>query len=117
MKSHIGVDTNSELIHTMVGTATNINDVTLSSALIRSKEKVVLDEVAVYQDVAKRENSQDIEVNWHVEMRSNKSKSLDNSSPMVAALDQLEQAKAGIRSKIERTLRIFKRQFGQVKVH
>jgi IS5 family transposase len=66
--------------------------------------------------VGKRDETQDIEVNWHVAMRPGKRKVLDKSTPMGAVLDQLEQAKARIRAKVEHPFRVIKRQFGHVKV-
>ncbi|WP_246637511.1 IS5 family transposase [Burkholderia catarinensis] len=35
MKAHIGVDADSGLVHTVVGTAANVNDVTQAHALVR----------------------------------------------------------------------------------
>jgi IS5 family transposase len=71
---------------------------------------------AGYQGVCKRDETQDIEVNWHVGMRPGKRKALDKSTPMGAILDQLEQAKARIRAKFEHPFRVIKRQFGHWKV-
>ena len=34
MKAHIGVDAHSGLVHTVVGTAANVNDVTQAHALV-----------------------------------------------------------------------------------
>jgi IS5 family transposase len=38
MKAHIGVDANSGLVHTVVGTAANVNDVTQARALLHGEE-------------------------------------------------------------------------------
>ena len=70
---------------------------------------------AGYQGVGKRQETQNIEVNWHVAMRPGKRKALDRNTPMGAILDQLEQAKARIRAKVEHPFRVIKRQFGHVK--
>ena len=64
----------------------------------------------------KRVETQGIDVNWHVAMRPGKRKALDKSTAMGAILDQLEQAKARIRAKVEHPFRVIKRQFGHVKV-
>lgn len=71
---------------------------------------------AGYQGVSKRQETQDIGVNWLVAMRPGKRKVLDKGTPMGAILDQLEQAKARIRAKVEHPFRVIKRQFGHVKV-
>ena len=115
MKAHIGVDADSGLVHTVVGTAANVNDVTQASALVHGEETDVFAD-AGYQGVAKREEVQGIEANWHVAMRPGKRRALDKESPMGAVLDQLEHVKARIRAKVELPFRVIKRQFGHVKV-
>jgi IS5 family transposase len=115
MKTHIGVHADSGLVHTVVGTAANVNDVTQAHALVHAEEIHVLAD-AGYQGVDKRAETQGVDVNWHVAMRPVKRKALDKSTPMGAILDQLEQAKARMRAKVEHLFRVIKRQFGHVKV-
>ncbi len=115
MKAHIGVDADSGLVHTVVGTAANVNDVTQAGALVHGEETDVFAD-AGYQGVAKREEVQGIEANWHVAMRPGKRRALDKDSPMGAVLEQLEHVKARIRAKVEHPFRVIKRQFGHVKV-
>lgn len=105
MKAHIGVDADSGLVHTVVGTAANVNDVTQAHALVHGEETDVLAD-AGYQGVDKRVETQGIDVNWHVAMRPGKRKGLDKSTPMGAILDQLEQVKASIRAKVEHPFRV-----------
>jgi IS5 family transposase len=115
MKAHIGVDADSGLVHTVVGTAANVNDVTQAHALVHGEEIHVLAD-AGYQGVDKRAKTQGIDVNWLVAMRPGKRKTLDKSTSLGAILDQLEQAKARMRAKVEHPFRVIKRQFGYVKV-
>ena len=115
MKAHIGVDADSGLVHTVVGTAANVNDVTQASALVHGEESDVFAD-AGYQGVAKREETQGIEANWHVAMRPGKRRVLDKATPMGRVLDELEHVKARIRAKVEHPFRVIKRQFGFVKV-
>ena len=115
MKAHIGVDADSGLVHTVVGTAANVNDVTQAHALLHGEETDVFAD-AGYQGVGKRAETQDIKTHWHVAMRPGKRKVLDKSTPMGAIQDQLERAKARIRAKVEHPFRVIKRQFGHVKV-
>jgi transposase, IS5 family len=115
MKAHIGVDAESGLVHTVVGTAANVNDVTQAIALVHGEESVVFAD-AGYQGVTKREETQGIEANWHVAMRPGKRRVLDKSTPMGEIMDKLEQTKARIRAKVEHPFRVIKRQFGFVKV-
>lgn len=115
MKAHIGVDADSGLVHTVVGTAANVNDVTQAGALVHGEESDVFAD-AGYQGVAKREETQGIEVNWHVAMRPGKRKVLDKATPTGRVLDELEHVKARIRAKVEHPFRVIKRQFGHMKV-
>jgi IS5 family transposase len=115
MKAHIGVDADSGLVHTVVGTAANVNDVTQASALVHGEETDVFAD-AGYQGAAKRNEVQGIDANWHVAMRPGKRRALDKDSPLGAVLDQLERVKARIRAKVEHPFRVIKRQFGHVKV-
>ena len=114
-KAHIGVDADSGLVHTVVGTPANVNDVTQAAALVHGEETDVFAD-AGYQGVAKREEVQGIEANWHVAMRPGKRRALDKDSAMGAVLDRLEHVKASIRAKVEHPFRVIKRQFGHVKV-
>jgi len=115
MKAHVGVDADSGLVHTVVGTAANVNDVTQASALVHGEETDVFAD-AGYQGVAKRKETQDIKANWHVAMRPGKRRVLDKTTAMGRVLDELEHVKARIRAKVEHPFRVIKRQFGFVKV-
>ena len=115
MKAHVGVDADSGLVHTVVGTAANVNDVTQAGALVHGEETDVFAD-AGYKGVAKREETQGIEVNWHVAMRPGKRKVLDKSAPMGEIMNRLEQTKARIRAKVEHPFRVIKQQFGHAKV-
>ena len=115
MKGHIGVDAESGLVHSVKGTAANVNDVTQAHALVHGQETDVFAD-AGYQGVDKRQETQGIAVNWHVAMRPGKRKALDKSTPMGAIMDKLEKTKASIRAKVEHPFRVIKRQFGYVKV-
>lgn len=115
MKSHIGADAQSGLVHSLVGTAANVNDVTQAHVLVHGEETDVYAD-AGYQGVGKREETQGMEVNWHVAMRPGKRRALDKTNPLDAITDQIEKLKAGIRAKVEHPFRVIKRQFGYTKV-
>ena len=102
MKAHIGVDADSGLVRAVVGTPANVNDVTQASGLVHGEETDVFAD-AGYQGVSKREEVQDIDVNWHVALRPGKRRALDKTGPMSALLDRLEHLKASIRAKVEVT--------------
>jgi len=81
MKAHIGVDADSGLVHTVVGTAGHVSDVTQASQLLHGQESEVFTD-AGYQGVEKRQETQGLEVNWQVAMRPSKRKALDKSSTL-----------------------------------
>ena len=115
MKAHIGVDADSGLVHTVVGTAANVNDVTQAHALLHGEETEGFAD-AGYQGVAKREEAKAGTVNWNVAMRPGKRRALDKNDELGTVLDRLEKLKASVRAKVEHPFRVIKRQFGYVKV-
>ena len=115
MKAHIGVDADSGLVHTVVGTAGHVSDVTRASQLLHGQESEVFTD-AGYQGIDKRPETQGLDVHWHVAMRPGKRKALDKSSALGSLIDQLERTKARIRAKVEHPFRVIKRQFGYMKV-
>ncbi len=115
MKAHIGVDAESGLVHSVVTTAANVNDVTQAHKLLHGQETDVLAD-AGYQGVGKREELQGLGVNWHVAMRPGRRRALDVSRPLSALINEAERIKASLRAKVEHPFRVIKRQFGYVKV-
>jgi IS5 family transposase len=113
MKAHIGADADSGLVHTVVGTAANVNDVTQGHALLHGKESGVIAD-AGYQGAHKRPEATG--VTWHVAMRPGKRKTLDVSTPVGQAQEALEKLKASIRAKVEHPFHIVKNIFGLKKV-
>ncbi len=113
MKAHIGVDAESGLVHTVIGTAANVNDVTQGHALLHGKETDVFAD-AGYQGAMKRPEATGVA--WHVAMRPGKRRVLDKSRGSHQLVEQLEKIKAGIRAKVEHPFRVIKCQFGFVKV-
>lgn len=109
MKAHIGVDANSGLVHTVVGTAANVSDITQAQALLHGEETDVFGD-AGYQGVEKREESLETPVNWHIAMRPGKRRALDRSS-LGEMMEKLEQAKASIRAKVEHPFHVVKNLF------
>lgn len=113
MKAHIGVDADSGLVHTVIGTAANVNDVTQGHGLLHGEEVVVFAD-AGYQGSVKRPEATG--VNWHVAMRPGKRRALYKNSPWGSLLDKAEQLKASVRAKVEHPFRVIKCQFGFTKV-
>lgn len=109
MKAHIGVDAESGLVHTVVGTAANVNDVTQAQALLHGDETDVFGD-AGYQGVDKREENLDVPVTWHVAMRPSQRKALPRTLGG-EMMDWIEHAKASIRAKVEHPFHVVKNLF------
>ena len=113
MKAHIAVDADSGLVHTVIGTAANVNDVTQRHGLLHGQETVVFAD-AGYQGAVKRPEATGVD--WHVAMRPGKRRVLNKNSPWGSLLEKAEQLKASVRAKVEHPFRVIKRQFGFTKV-
>ena len=113
MKAHIGVDAESGLVHTVIGTAANVNDVTQAGALLHGEETAAFGD-AGYRGVAKRHEAQG--PTWFVAMQPGKRKALDPSRKSARLLEKAEQLKASVRAKVEHPFRVIKQQFGYAKV-
>ena len=109
MKAHIGVDARSGLVHTVIGTAGNVSDVTQAQALLHGDETDAFGD-AGYQGVEKREESFECPVTWHVAMRPSKRKALP-ATPLGGLLERLEHTKASIRAKVEHPFHVVKNLF------
>lgn len=109
MKAHIGVDAESGLVHTVVGTAAHVNDVTQAQALLHGEETEVFGD-AGYQGVEKREENQEVPVVWNIAMKRGKRKALPKTS-LGELQEWIEQAKASIRAKVEHPFHVVKNLF------
>ena len=114
MKAHIGADAESGLVHTVRGTAANVNGVVEANWLLHGDEANAFGD-AGYQGAHKRANASP-NVTWHVAMRPGKRAALDKSRPLGAMINEVERIKASIRAKVEHPFRVVKRQFGFMKV-
>ena len=115
MKAHIGVDDESGLVHSVVGTAANVADVTQVDKLLHGVENVVCAD-AGYTGVEKRSEHAGREVIWQVAARRSTYRKLGKNSPLYKAKRKIEKAKAQVRAKVEHPFRVIKCQFGYVKV-
>ena len=107
-------DAESGLVHTVRGTAGNVNDVVEANALLHGDETDSFGD-AGYQGAHKRPDARE-GVTWHIAMRPGKRRALDKTRRSHQLIDELERLKAGIRAKVEHPFRVIKRQFGHVKV-
>jgi IS5 family transposase len=114
MKAHIGVDDESGLVHSVVGTAANVADVTQVDKLLHGEENMVGAD-AGYTGVEKRPEHEGRGVIWQIAARRSTYKKLGKRSVLYKAKRKIEKAKAQVRAKVEHPFRVIKRQFGYVK--
>jgi len=113
MKAHIGVDAASGLVHTVIGTAANVNDLNVAGQLLHGEEHAAFGD-AGYQGVHKRHEA--VGPTWHVAMRPGLRRKLNPFIEQNFVAERVEKMKASIRAKVEHPFRVLKRQFGFTKV-
>jgi IS5 family transposase len=113
MKAHIGVDAASGLVHTVVGTSANVNDLNVAGQLLHGQEHAAFGD-AGYQGVHKRPEAAGPA--WHVAMRPGLRRQLNPFIQPEFEAERAEKMKASIRAKVEHPFRVLKRQFGFTKV-
>ena len=107
MKAHIGVDAESGLVHSLVSTAANVNDVTQAGKLLHGEETDAFGD-AGYRGVDKREEAQGPD--WHIAMQPGKRKQLSDSA-LGQMLEKVEKIKSSIRAKVEHPFHVIKNLF------
>jgi IS5 family transposase len=108
MKAHIGVDADSGLMHTVIGTAANVGDVTQGHALLNGQEQVVYADVGC-QGAPKRDEVTGVDL--HIAMRPDKRKQQKHTH-WGALAEQAEKIKSSVWAKVEHPFRVIKRNFG-----
>ena len=111
MKVHIGVDSETGLVHSMSTTAANVHDVTEARNLLHGGERVVWCDAGI-QGIHKRGENLRPEIDWQVAMRPGKRRKLEPGSDEALA----ERLKASVRAKVEHPFLKVKRGFGYAKV-
>lgn len=104
-----GIDARSGLVHTLIGTAANVHDVTQARALLHGDETDAFGD-AGYQGVERREENLELPVTWHIAMRPTKRKASPKTA-MGELMEKLEHAKASIRAKVEHPFHVVKNLF------
>lgn len=109
MKAHIGVDADTGLVHTVVGTAGNVADIAKTRELLHGEEKVILGD-AGYQGADKRKENQDVPASWHIAMKRSQRKALGDDE-IGQMLEGYEKAKSRIRARVEHPFHVIKNLF------
>ena len=96
MKAHIGVDAEPGLAHSLETTPANESDVATAHAVLHGGEEEVWGD-AGNQGVGKRDENNDVAVDWRTAMKPRRRRQLDKSGSEVAA----EKRKVSMRAKVE----------------
>ncbi|MBA3916249.1 MAG: IS5 family transposase [Acidobacteriales bacterium] len=112
MKAHIGVDTDSGLVHTVVTTPANEADIEVVEELLHGRETTVHAD-AGYTGADKRVMRKNL--TWKIATKRGKLKEMPDGKEKFG-LQAIETAKARIRARVEHPFRVIKRQFGYAKV-
>ena len=115
MKAHIAVDAESGLVHSEVGTAANVADVTQVDQLLHAEESYVSGD-AGYTYVDKRPEHKNRKMIWSIATRPSSYKKNGKKSLIGRIRRKIEYDKAQVRAKVEHPFRVIKRLFGYTKV-
>ena len=113
MKAHVGVDAESGLVHSVIGTPANVADVTKAHDLLHGGETVAFGD-AGYIGVEQRPECKR-RIEWQVAMKPGQRRTLRDTAAG-RLRDRIEHLKAQVRARGEHAFRVIKRQFGYVKV-
>ncbi|UTW05908.1 IS5 family transposase [Pseudomonas benzenivorans] len=116
LKPHMDVDDESGLVHSVVGTAANVADVTQVDKLLHGSENVVCADTG-YIGIEKRPEHGGRKAIWQMAARRCTYKKLAKNSALYVARHKIEKAKALVRVQAEPPLLVIRRQFGYVKRH
>jgi IS5 family transposase len=116
MKAHIGADRDSKLVHTIVVTAANVADVTVTAELLHGQEQQVHAD-AGYTGVEKRAEIVALErqIDWQIAGKRGVIKALAEGAEK-EALKAVEKTMASVRAFVEHPFHIVKNLFRHRKV-
>jgi IS5 family transposase len=117
MKVHAGVDVGTGYVHSITGTAANVNDISETHNLIRKNDEVVYGDSG-YLGIEKHDEIKNDENLSHVEFRINRRPSSLKTPDSFEGINwdrQMEHGKSAVRCKVEHVFLIVKRQFGYCK--
>ena len=108
MKTHIGVDVASGLVHTIVGTAANEADINQTAALLHGREEAVFAD-AGYTGADKRPELEDRDISWNIAIKRSVIKALPKALRDWA--EAVERALSQVRAWVEHPFHIVKNLF------
>ena len=111
-KAHIGVDSDSGLVHTLKATAANEHDVTITADLLTGDEEIVYGDSgylgAEKRPEALKRNTAGKKIRYKINRRPSQSK--DKSTRSKAQIKRREREKSSVRAKVEHVFAIVKLQ-------
>jgi transposase, IS5 family len=113
MKAHIGVDVASEVVHTVVGTATNAADINQTASLLHGQEEDVFAD-AGYAGADKRPELEDCDVSWNIAIQRTIIKALPKGLRVLA--EPVERALSQVRAWVEHPFHVVKNLFRRRKL-
>jgi transposase, IS5 family len=115
MKAHVGVDAQTGLVHTVVGTAANVSDVSQTEHLLHGQERNVHGD-AGYTGIAQREEmAEKKSVRWLIAAKRGKIKEMSEGWHKELMVEW-ERRKAQVRALIEHPFHVVKNLFKYRKV-
>jgi IS5 family transposase len=115
MKVHIGVDADSGPLHTMRGSAGNVDDVIEANDLPHGEEADAFGGATGYQGAIKRPDMH-TDAKRYIAIRMGRRKLLDKNKLVDELAELLGCIKASIWARVEYPFRMIKQQWGRVKV-
>ena len=118
MKMHIGVDAGSGMVHSLAATSANVHDVDVTSKLIREDDNVVYGDsgyLGLPKRPAIRQDNKKSNIDYRINRRPTQIKTTDNYVGINWEKES-EHQKSSVRSKVEHSSLIVKRDFGYKKV-
>ena len=101
---HIGVDAGSGMVHSLAATSANVHDVDVTSKLIREDDRPAI-----------RQDNKKSNIDYRINRRPTQIKTTDNYVGINWEKES-EHQKSSVRSKVEHSSLIVKRDFGYKKV-
>jgi len=106
-KAHVGVDSKSKIVHSIVVTAANVHDVIVAEKLLHGQEETVHGDSG-YLGIQKRISNKKIK--FKINRRPSQYKK--NSLHSVAQIKHHEHKKSSVRAKVEHVFGVVKKLFG-----
>ena len=111
-KTHIGVDSESGLVHTVQVTAANVHDVCVTANLLTGEEEQVYGDSgylgAEKRPEARKKNTAGKKIRYKINRRPSQSK--NNSARSQAQIKRREHEKSSVRAKVEHVFAVLKLQ-------